>query len=139
MEQRLPEATVEIEIPFHDLDPLNVAWHGHYFKYFELARVELLRSINYDYPEMHASRYAWPVIEVQCRYFQPLRYGMKARVTAKLVEYQSRMKIAYEIVDIDSEKRICSAVTSQVAVNMEKQEMCFASPQVLLEKLGVSS
>ena len=43
---RTPEArlqhSVEIEIPFHDVDMMEVAWHGHYVKYFEIARCALL-------------------------------------------------------------------------------------------------
>lgn len=26
-------ADVIIEIPFHDVDTMNVVWHGHYLKY----------------------------------------------------------------------------------------------------------
>ncbi len=25
-------------LPFHDLDPMRVVWHGNYMKYFEIAR-----------------------------------------------------------------------------------------------------
>ena len=33
---------VEVTIPFHDVDMMAVAWHGHYFRYVELARCALL-------------------------------------------------------------------------------------------------
>lgn len=35
-------AEVEMTVPFHDVDMMEVAWHGHYVKYFELARCALL-------------------------------------------------------------------------------------------------
>ena len=38
------EAAIEVEVPFHDVDAMTVAWHGHYLKYFELARTQLLRA-----------------------------------------------------------------------------------------------
>ena len=31
-------ADVIIEVPFHDVDTMNVVWHGHYLKYFEIPR-----------------------------------------------------------------------------------------------------
>jgi acyl-CoA thioester hydrolase len=34
----LREATVAITVPFHDVDSIGAAWHGHYAKYFEIAR-----------------------------------------------------------------------------------------------------
>ncbi len=70
-------ARVEIEVPFHDVDAMNVAWHGHYVKYFELARCALLRKFDYDYPQMHASGYAWPVVDCHLKYVRPARYGQR--------------------------------------------------------------
>ena len=40
-------ASDEIKVPFHDLDPGNVVWHGRYFKYFESARTLLFEGIGY--------------------------------------------------------------------------------------------
>ena len=40
------QASVELEVPFHDVDVMHVAWHGHYVKYFELARCALLRRFG---------------------------------------------------------------------------------------------
>ena len=42
-----PELSTEIEISpaFHDLDPMNIVWHGHYIKYLELARCALLARL----------------------------------------------------------------------------------------------
>ena len=61
------QATVEILVPFHDVDWMQVVWHGHYYKYFEVARTKLLQSIGYDVHEMKASGYSWPVVESNCK------------------------------------------------------------------------
>ena len=44
-----------IEIPFHDVDMMEIAWHGHYVKYFEIARCKLLDKIEYNYSQMRDS------------------------------------------------------------------------------------
>lgn len=129
-------AEVTIEIPFHDVDMMNVAWHGHYLKYFEIARCRLLDQIDYNYLQMQASGFAWPVIESFCRYAQPLRFGQQVRVTAQLKEHEQRLKIAYTIVDAASGQRLTRGHTVQVAVDMQTQELCFQSPAVLFEKLS---
>ena len=69
------QAEIEIEIPFHDVDVMSVAWHGHYLKYLELARCELLDKVEYNYPQMRESGYAWPVIDVRVRYAQPTAFS----------------------------------------------------------------
>lgn len=132
-------ASVELRIPFHDLDPLNVVWHGNYYKYFEAARQKLLESIAYDVPEMKASGYAWPVIESLCRYMQPLHYHQNIRVTARLLEFERRLKILYEIHDVETGKRLSRGHTTQVAVAMETGEMCVESPPVLRQKIEAAT
>lgn len=125
-----------IEIPFHDIDAMGIAWHGHYAKYLEIARTSLLESIDYDVEAMRASGYAWPVIELHIRYAQPLAYRQKIRVVAELVEIRNRMKIRYRVFDAESGRRLTRAHTVQVAVDVEAGEMLFASPAALLEKFA---
>lgn len=132
------ETEVLIEIPFHDADPMGIVWHGHYFKYFEIARTALLKTFSYDYPDMKDSGYAWPIIDCQCRYIKPVSYGMTIRVKVTLLEYANRLKLGYLITDAQTGRRLTKGTTIQVAVEMESNEMCLASPKVLLERLGVS-
>jgi acyl-CoA thioester hydrolase len=130
---------VELEIPFHDVDLMRIAWHGHYAKYLEIARCALLEQIDYNVPQMEASGYAWPVIDMRIRYAQPLRFQQKIRVEARLTEWENRLKIDYLIKDAASGKRLTKAYTVQVAVAIESGEMLYASPTVLLQKLGLES
>ncbi|WP_374511407.1 acyl-CoA thioesterase [Aeromonas jandaei] len=131
-------AEVDVTVPFHDVDMMAVAWHGHYLRYIELARCALLDRIDYNYPQMEASGYLWPVIDVRMKYIAPLRFGQTVRVRATLVEYQHRLKIDYLLYDPQSGKRTSKGYTVQVAVSKQSGEMCLASPQVLLDKLGMS-
>lgn len=129
--------SVEIKVPFHDVDVMEVVWHGHYSKYFEIARCALLDKIDYNYPQMRDSGFAWPVIDLQVRYIQSATFGQHLRVSATITEWEHRLRIDYRIVDRDSGKRIAKGHTCQVAVNIEQREMCFASPSILLKKLGL--
>ena len=83
-------AAVDVEVPFHDVDAMNVAWHGHYVNYFELARCELLRRFDYDYPQMQLSGYLWPIVECHLKYVRSAHYGQKLRVQATLLELSAR-------------------------------------------------
>lgn len=131
-----PSAEAELEIPFFDVDPMLVVWHGHYVKYFEVARCALLRKIGYDYPDMQASGYLWPVVEIYLRYAQPARYGQRVTAQARLMEYENRLKIGYVIADRGTGARLTKGWSVQVAVDAATRELQFVSPQVLLDKLG---
>ena len=128
-------ASAAVEVPFHDVDAMNVCWHGHYLKYFEAGRAALLRAFDYDYPEMQASGYLWPVVEAHLKYVRPALYGQKLEVHTRLLEYENRLKIGYEIVDLASGTRLTKGYTTQVAVNAATQELQFVSPPVVFEKL----
>lgn len=129
------EAAVEVEVPFHDVDAMTVAWHGHYLKYCEVARCALLRRFDYDYPQMQDSGYLWPVVEAYLKYVRPARYGQRLRVEATLLEHENRLKIGYLIRDAQSGERLTKGYTTHVAVDAKTQELQFVSPPVVLEKL----
>jgi len=126
---------VEIEIPFFDVDPMQVAWHGHYVKYFEVARCALLRKFDYDYPKMEQSGYHFPVVEIYLRYVNPARYGQVVLAKAELLEYENRLKIGYRIIDKASGLRLTKGWSVQVAIDAKTNELQFVSPKVLLEKM----
>ena len=130
-------AEVAMQVQFFDLDPMEVVWHGHYVKYLEVARCALLDAIYYNDPQMKASGYAWPVIDLRLRYVAPATFGQRLIVHADLVEWEQRLSIDYRIVDAASGQRLTRASTTQVAVAIAGGAMCFASPAILFDKLGV--
>jgi acyl-CoA thioester hydrolase len=126
---------IDVEVPFHDADPMGVTWHGNYFRYFELARSVLLNKIGYNVRQMTASGYLWPVVEANVKYVKTTTFGQRLRVRAELAEYENRLKIAYTVFDGESGELVTKASTTQVAVDRERGELCFVSPQVLLDKV----
>ena len=131
-------AETETRVQFFDLDPMEVVWHGHYVNYLEIVRGVLLDTIDYNYPQMKASGYVWPVIDLHLRYAASASYGQRLKLRAEIVEWENRLKISYLITDAVSGRRLVRATTTQVAVEIASREMCFVSPPVLFEKLGVS-
>ena len=129
------KAEVEIQVPFHDVDAMHYVWHGHYYKYFEVVRTKLFQSIDYDVLQMEASGYSWPIIETSCKYVQPMLYNQLIQVSAKIQEYENRLKIIYRISDAKTYEKLATGHTTQVAVDMKNNEMCFVSPKILLEKV----
>ena len=130
-------AEVEMQVQFYDLDPMEVVWHGRYVQYLEVVRCALLDQIGYNYPQMKASGYAWPVIDMQLRYIGAAVFGQRLKLRADIVEWESRLKIDYLILDAVTGKRLTRASTTMVAVEIETRAMCFVSPPVLFEKLGI--
>lgn len=130
------EASVELEIPFHDVDMLRVTWHGNYVRYLEVARCALLDRIGYGYMEMEKSGFAWPVVDMRLRYAKPCRFGDRIRVTARIVETEFRLRIDYQIHNADTGERLTKATTVQVALEVATGELCYPTPAILQQRIA---
>lgn len=129
------ETEVLLEVPFHDLDPVGIVWHGNYVRYIELARCALLEKLGYNYDAMGQSGYAFPVIDLQLRYVQAARFKQKLRVLAWIADYEYRLKLGYRIEDALTGQRLTKGHSVQAAVELASGELCLASPAILLEKI----
>ncbi len=110
--------SVSHEIPFHDVDSLNIVWHGHHYKYFELARTALYRAVNFDVDDMATQGYTLPVIESHCRYTEALRYGQKIDISASFREWQYYVLIDYTISRPENGQRLAYGHTKQAVCNL---------------------
>jgi acyl-CoA thioester hydrolase len=104
-----------------------------------VARCALLDKIGYNYEEMRDSGYMWPIIEMNLRYAASAAFGQRLLLRAEIVEWENRLRIDYTIHDAASGKRLNRATTTQAAVDLKTGEMCFVSPPVLFQKLGVAA
>lgn len=123
---------------FYDLDPMAIVWHGHYLKYFELARDALLSQFNYSYHQMLESGYVWPVVDVRLKYVKSAKLNQWLNVRASVAEFENRLKIDYRISDVDSGEKLTEGYTIQVAVEAKTERMLFVCPPILWERLGVA-
>ncbi|MDO5685877.1 MAG: acyl-CoA thioesterase [Neisseria sp.] len=120
--------SIDIEVPFFDVDPMNIVWHGHYVKYFELARCALLDKIGYGYTVMHQHGYTWPIVKMQCKYIRPARFEQRLRVDVFLTEYESCLQCDYVLCDAVSGEVLHRASTTQAAVHIASGELQWQTP-----------
>jgi acyl-CoA thioester hydrolase len=129
-------AVIELVVPYHDVDPGGMVWHGRYAKYFELVRCALLDSFDYGYRRMKESGYNWPIVDLHVRYYRPLSFEQRIRVHARLVEWEYRLRIKYRISDAVTGQRLTRGRSDQVAVDLATGRLCLPCPRVLWERLG---
>ena len=120
--------SIDVEVPFHDVDSMGIVWHGHYVKYLELARCALLDEVGFGYHEMASSGYSWPVVELKSKFVNAARFGQVLEVQAVLKEWDMRLKIEYLLLDKQTRQRITKAHTVQVAVAGDSGEMLLPLP-----------
>lgn len=127
-------AVVTLQIPFHDIDSAGVVWHGHYFKYLEVARCALLDRIGYNYDAMAASGIGWPIVKTNAKFLRPLVFKQLVKVAATLREWDMQLVMDYRI-DDENGVLCARASTTQVPVNARTHELQFGTPGVLLDRI----
>ena len=124
-----------LEVPFHDVDAMGIAWHGHYVKYLEIARTNMMRQVGLDFAQMKEWGVMWPIVVCNLKYIRPLRYAQKVRIQCSLLEYQSRIRITYLLLDDATGEKLNKAETVQLAVKADTGELLFECPPQLTEAL----
>ena len=67
--------TVEVRVRYAETDQMGVVYYANYLVWFEIGRVELLRSLGLAYSRLEIDhKCILPVIEARCRYRSPARY-----------------------------------------------------------------
>jgi acyl-CoA thioester hydrolase len=134
MTQRDHRISFEHEVPFHDVDAMRVVWHGHYFKYFELARTVLFRSRGLDAADIVALGYRFVVIESKCRHSYPLQYAERMRIDAWFKDVEHRLHVRYEITNLSAQRRTAKG-HSMLATLDATGNLLLVTPQAILERL----
>lgn len=124
-------------IPFHDLDPLQIVWHGNYLKYFDIARFGLFKQAGLDLYQYFLDRQLiFPVTRSSAKHIVPLRYDDEFVCRATVTEAVYKIAMSFEI-RLAGNGQICSRGKSeQVAVKMPEMVMQFEVPGEVTAALG---
>ncbi|WP_423823901.1 acyl-CoA thioesterase [Salinisphaera sp. SPP-AMP-43] len=127
---------IEFQVPFFDVDSMQIAWHGHYAKYFELARCQLLDELGHDYDAMAASGFSWPIVDLRIRYMRSLRFKQWVAVTATLKRWDAQLRIAYRVRDAEAGTSLARGSTLQVPVELESGARYADTPLAVQQALA---
>lgn len=129
------KASVPVRIPFHDVDSMRICWHGNYYKYFEMARTELLKTLDMDLFDTERDGIVLPVIRSQCKYIFPLLYNQLVIVNAAITEVEYKLVIQYTITDATTHKIHAKGTTEHAAVHSQTYETYMPMPPQLANRL----
>lgn len=128
---------VVLKVPFHDLDPLQMVWHGNYLKYFDIARSALFVQGGvdlFDYFKMN--HYLFPLTKTTTKYIASLRYLDEFKSIATVVEAQYKIVIDFQIRLLKNNQICARGRSEQVAVRHPDMEIMFEIPGDIRAALG---
>jgi acyl-CoA thioester hydrolase len=91
--------TTQVRVRYAETDQMGIVYYANYLVWFELGRVELLRSLGLTYSRLETDHGCiLPVIEARCRYRAPARYDDEILIeTRPAMMRGSVLKFAYRI------------------------------------------
>jgi len=136
MIKSLRSCTVRLTVPFHDVDPIQVVWHGNYLKYFEIARTGMFDRIGIDLYNFYlTSGFIFPISRTVIKYIHPLRYKDEFTCTAAVIECKRKILIDYEIRPTSDNKLCTTGSTEQVTVKYPELELELIIPEEIKKAL----
>ena len=92
------EQTITLRVRYPEVDAMGYLHHSRFFQYFEIGRVELLRSMGHAYADLERQGIFFVVVKVECRYRAPARYDEEVQLTTR-VKRQTHVRIdhTYEL------------------------------------------
>lgn len=125
------KSKTEIKIPFFDLDPMGIVWHGNYVKYMEIARCDMFSKLNYTYKNMKEEGIVYPVAKMETKFIEPLVFEQEIVVETHLVEIEPAIIIKYLFFCRKTNKKVFKGQTMQIGVNALTKETIYNAPDNL--------
>ena len=89
---------VSYRVCYADTDQMGYVYYGNYARFYEIARVETLRSIGVSYKVLEDAGIGLPVYENYSKYHAPALYDDLLRIECTLIKMPSaRIEFEYKI------------------------------------------
>jgi acyl-CoA thioester hydrolase len=124
----------KIRVRYSETDKMGYAYNGNYISYYEVARVEALRSIGFSYAELEDQGILLPILENWSKFIAPAYYDevLTIRVFVKKLP-DVKFYFEYEFFN-PKEKLIHLGKTTLVFVD-KKTRKPTRPPEDLINKL----
>ncbi len=97
--------THSLRVRYAETDPMKYVYYGNYAQYFEVARVELFRSIGMSYNEIENQGIWLPVSDYKIKYLRPALYDQKLEIRTYIKKIPGvKIEFEYEIYNEDRVK-----------------------------------
>lgn len=121
--------TIERIVPFHDLDPMGVVWHGNYVAIMEEVREAFLEKYELGYLKMLDEGYVEPVTNININYKNSFVYGdtMLLEITYKPTK-TARLEFEYKFFRKSDGMLMTEASSTQHFVCRANNELEYSRP-----------
>ncbi|RAJ32881.1 acyl-CoA thioesterase [Pedobacter cryoconitis] len=127
--------STKIRVRYSETDQMGYVYNGNYAQYYEVGRVEMLRSLGMTYGKMEETGIMLPLLELKCKFIKPALYDQEITIKTYMKELPGvRMLFDYELFN-EKEELINIGATTLVFFDMVKKKPC-PPPDYFLERIA---
>ena len=107
-------------VRFNEVDQWGITWYGHYFAWFELARMKLLEKFSLLPEQFSAIGFIAPVVSAQCEFKKTARTNDIITIQTHLLKPQTAsLKFQFEILLQNDGSLLAKGETLQVLQKLD--------------------
>ena len=123
-------AEARLRVRYAETDQMGVVYHANYLVWFEVGRVEMLRSFDLPYSRLEQEFGCMiAVAGAEVRYRSPARYDDDIAVRTRLLAMRGPvLRIGYQVVRAGEDKLLCEGITTHVVVGRDMTKRLLPEP-----------
>lgn len=115
-----------LRVRYGETDRMGYSYYGNYAEYYEVGRVEALRTLGWNYKDMEDGGILLPVYTFSIKYFKPAFYDDLLVLKTSICELPAtRLRFDYEMFNPKGE-RINEGETTLVFIDAKTKRPCGA-------------
>ena len=114
----MPAYQTTCRVIYADTDNMGHAYHANYFRWFEIGRTEMLRSLGMSYKRVEENGIFLPVSEAYCKFFSPVQYDEVLIIETSLdIKVRGGFKFDYRLTRKRDQQLLAEGYTRHPCVN----------------------
>ncbi len=123
-------------VRYGETDQMGYLYYGNYAQYYEIGRVEMLRSLGLTYREMEAQHHIlMPVVSMQIRFVRPAYYDEMITIRTALRQLPEK-HIVFHMELFNEENKLVNGGNVRLCFVDAISRKAISAPSFLIDKLS---
>jgi len=123
--------STKLRVRYAETDQMGYMYYGNYATFYEVGRVEMLRSLGMTYKSMEESGIMMPVLDMKCKFIKPALYDEEITIRVTVAKMPAlRIHFAYQLYN-EKEELINEGETTLVFIDIKRNKPCLPAADFL--------
>ena len=128
------QSEINIRVRYAETDQMGFCYYGNYAQYFEVARVEMLRSLGVSYKMLEDQGILLPVTDFSIRYIKPAYYDQNLTIKT-FMRILPNVRIAFDYETFNESGELLNEARTELVFLKKETMRPSRAPDELIRKL----